>query len=180
MQRAYEERRRHSEPGFSLLRSTYGDPRKWLTAAKLMNDMNMAPEQVISACFEGGRTPQPWEVLRFMHSREFDAKAKAHRDSGSGTPEQRVESLIRWAMERFLEVVGDDGLNSPTYVSALVTSEISVQPWLRVLLGYRYEDVLRRHLPAALEYFEANPDVAHACLRLGFPPVIINPGRYGG
>jgi hypothetical protein len=47
-----------------------------------------------------------------------------------------------------------------------------------VLLGFHYEEVIRRHLPAALEFFQEHPDIAKACIELGYPPQIINPSLY--
>ena len=31
------------------------------------------------------------------------------------------------------------------------------------------------HLPAALEYFQEHPDIAKACIEMGWPPQIIDP-----
>lgn len=174
LQQAFVLRMKASQPSFDLSRSKWADYRLWLPLASLVEEYGITSELLMSLCFDLARGPvQAW-VIAGMSRNQALRKMCVHVQEKHNMTGQ-VTDILKWAMTRFAEVIAPDGLDSPTYVSALVESPISVQPWLRVLLGFKHPEVVRRYLPEALEYFEQRPDIVKACLELGFPPMILKP-----
>jgi len=177
LQQAYTTRMQGTRPNFSLRNSEWVDARKWLKLAATVQDVGISPERAIDLAFGlvSEEAPPAWRVCAMAQSDMFIASCRRSTQDGTGDMKAYVEEIVKWALTQFNNVARPDGMWSSAFLSALVSSPISVQPWLRVLIGYRYHEVIRKHLPEALAYFERNPDIAKACLELGFPPQIINP-----
>jgi hypothetical protein len=178
LQQAYELLRRANQPSFSLGRSQWADVHRWLPLADLMDEFGLAADLTMRLVFEFHQEgePQPWEVMRLVKSPIL--RTACQNAAATHDVQGKVLSILEWAMRIFGQLAQGDGLYSRTFISALVESPSAVQPWIRVLLGFHYEEVIRRHLPAALEFFQEHPDIAKACIELGYPPQIINPSLY--
>lgn len=155
--------------GFTLNGSGYEPAHKWVAPARAAIKRNIEPAQFVNVVFGIKDYPVPWEFVK-NSGRMNDERFRPIEESQ--TVEEEVKNAMKWAMRQFL-CFGPIG--SLDYISNLVDmpNAYGVPAWSRVLIGYKYPEVLRAWLPDALSYFAERPDMVRVCKDMGFPPYIL-------
>lgn len=166
IQQAYDRRMRAARPRFSLAKDGFADVRKWVSAGRAAAAAGLSPDDFVSMVFNLHDLPPPWRFIQVAGRLKTGKIVSPDADLNA---EEQIREKLKWAISRFSSV-GEPDSDSYREAMANLPLAIGVPAWIRVLLGFRYPEVLRIWMPDAKEFFNGRPDIVDACRRMGFPP----------